>query len=79
MYQHLVEVINHIILHCPDKGLDQFEEISYLLKNKDDINIKDFLQIEDDRYYSIPQSEQAQLMAKFIAKIRKVFDVTSLI
>jgi hypothetical protein len=79
LYQHLVEVINHIILHCPDKGLDQFEEISYLLKNKEDINIKDFLQIEDDRYYSIPQSEQAQLMAKFIAKIRKVFDVTSLI
>ena len=32
LYTHLVDVMNHIVMHCPDSGLDKFEEISYLLK-----------------------------------------------
>jgi hypothetical protein len=32
LYQHLVEVMNHIVTYCPDNGIDKFEEISYLLK-----------------------------------------------
>ncbi len=32
LYQHIVDVMNHIVTHCPDNGIDKFEEISYLLK-----------------------------------------------
>jgi hypothetical protein len=32
LYQHLVEVMNFIVTHTPDNGIDKFEEISYLLK-----------------------------------------------
>lgn len=32
LYQHLIEVMNHIVMHCPENGLDKFEEISVLLK-----------------------------------------------
>lgn len=39
LYQHLVDIMNYIVMHCPDKGLDQFEEISYLLKHKDSVDI----------------------------------------
>ena len=41
-----MEVINHIILHSPEEGLEKFEEISYLLKNKANIDMKNFLKID---------------------------------
>jgi hypothetical protein len=39
LYEHITEVINHIVKYCPDKSIERFEEISYLLKNKDTVAI----------------------------------------
>jgi hypothetical protein len=36
LYQHLVDVMNHMVSHFPDNGIDKFEEISYLLKQERD-------------------------------------------
>ena len=54
LYSHIVEIIDHIVTHCPDEGLDKLEEISYLLKNKEKINMKDFLKVDGDIHYSKP-------------------------
>jgi hypothetical protein len=35
LYKHISDIMNHIIVHCPDEALNKLEEISYLLKNKD--------------------------------------------
>ena len=35
LYDHLGEIIDHIVLHCPDQSLDKLEEISYLIKKND--------------------------------------------
>lgn len=40
LYTHLVEIMNHIVMHCPDSGLEKFEEISYLLKQQRDGKIE---------------------------------------
>jgi hypothetical protein len=40
--------MNHIVVHCPEEGLEKFEEISYLLKHKNHLEIKDFLKISED-------------------------------
>jgi hypothetical protein len=47
-----VEAINHIVLHCPEEGLDKFEEISYLLKNKDTVKMEKFLLTGVDKPYA---------------------------
>ena len=52
LYQHLVEVVNHIVMHCPESGLDKFEEISYLLKHKDHLNINKFLKVTESYLYN---------------------------
>ena len=55
LYSHLVEVTNHIVMHCPESGLDKFEEISYLLKQQRDGKIEslsDFLKVSEERTYS---------------------------
>ena len=52
LYQHLVEVVNHIIMHCPENGLDKFEEISYLLKHKETMDINKFLKVTESYLYN---------------------------
>ena len=32
LYKHLCSVMNHIVKHCPEEGLNKLEEISYLQK-----------------------------------------------
>jgi hypothetical protein len=34
-----MDVINHIVKYSPEKAIERFEEISYLLKNKDTLAI----------------------------------------
>jgi hypothetical protein len=79
LYQHLVDVMNHIVTHCPDNGIDKFEEISYLLKLQRDGKIKslsDFLLISENRAYSIPGKALHGDTEKYLAKAKKMFDVS---
>jgi hypothetical protein len=39
LYEHVMDVINHIVKYSPEKAIERFEEISYLLKNKDTLAI----------------------------------------
>jgi len=63
-------------MHCPESGLDKFEEISYLNKHKDSIDMNEFLNIVEDRYYSKPGAEQALAISSFIEKVKKYYDVS---
>ena len=75
LYQHLVEVVNHIVMHCPDKGLDQFEEISYLLKHSDTINMEHFLRIAETDYYNSPSIYYKEVVEKYAQHAKKFFEV----
>lgn len=33
--EHIVKIIDTIVHSCPDKALERFEEISYLIKHSD--------------------------------------------
>lgn len=79
LYQHLVDVVNHIVLHCPDEGLDKFEEISYLIKNKESIDMNEFLKITGDNNYSKPDVDMRELTIKYIQKAKKIFEVIYLL
>ncbi len=76
LYTHLVEVVNHLVMHCPDTALDKFEEVSFLLKNKDSIDMKEFLNVEEDRPYSRYSEDIADLTKDFLNKAKKYFDVS---
>ena len=76
LYEHLVEVVDHIVLHCPDEGLDKIEEISFLLKNQDKISMEDYLRVDGNNHYSKPNSEIRELTMKYLSKAKKVFEVS---
>ena len=49
LYAHLQKVFEKLILHNPDRALERFEEISYMVKQGMDLN--EFLKCEDIRDY----------------------------
>ena len=43
--------MSKLILHYPDQSFNKLEEVSYLLRNEDTLNIEDFLRVSDFRNY----------------------------
>ena len=79
LYTHLVETMNHIVMHCPEQGLEKFEEISYLLKQQRDGKIEslsEFLKLSDERSYSKAGRDESTV--KYLQKARKFFDVSKM-
>jgi hypothetical protein len=63
-------------MHCPENGLDKFEEISYLLKKKEDYDINEFLKVVEKYLYNSPSVEHYYLTDNFIKNARKFFSVS---
>ena len=79
LYQHLVDVMNHIVSHCPENGIDKFEEISYLLKLQREgkiTSLSEFLKIAEDRSYSRPAKVEAGA-EKYLQKAQKLWSVSN--
>ena len=66
-------MLNHLVLSCPDKALERFEEVSYLIKNKDRLAIEEFLTVESSRRYSRHCADTARGTKASIEEARKFF------
>ena len=49
LYKHLQKMFSHMILNSPDKALERFEEISWIIKQGKDPS--ELLKCEDNRDY----------------------------
>ena len=77
LYDHIINVINHIVECCPDKALERFEEISHLLKNKDTLAIKEFIRLEESRSHCSFDPARAKATQQVI-DLTKTFFVSRL-
>lgn len=77
LFAHLTDIMNHISTHCPDQAMDKLEEISYLIKNKENIDMSQFLKVAEDRKYSQADKCLAEQTKDAIIKARKFFEVSS--
>ena len=57
LYQHMSDIMGHIVVHCPDDALNKIEEISYLLKNKNTLAIEEWLKVNEIHNYAKPADE----------------------
>jgi len=60
LYDHLTDVIDQLVMHYPDQALLKFEEVSYLLKNRDTIKIEEFIKTQVTQLYSLPDSQGSE-------------------
>lgn len=70
LYNHLLEVFSLLIKHYPDDALDKIEEVSYLIKNKENKKLTDWLLVEELRNCQ----RQSKNLEEFIGKARKLFE-----
>ena len=76
LYDHIVEVLNRLVASCPDKALERFEEVSYLIKNKDTLALEEFVKVCESRDYCIANEEVAKGTQAHIDKVRGLFEVS---
>jgi hypothetical protein len=60
----------------PDEALQRLEEVSYLVKNKDNKNIEEFLRIQDKRLYAAPNAAVSKATGKSVDSVLKMVYVS---
>jgi iron only hydrogenase large subunit-like protein len=76
LYQHLNETLSTLCMFYPDEALQRLEEVSYLVKNKDNKNIEEFLRIQDKRMYAAPDAAVSKATGKSIDSVLKMVYVS---
>jgi len=77
LYDHIVKVVDRIVLSCPDQAIERFEEISYLIKHSDSLKLEEFVKITDERPYARHNGEIAQRTQASIESLRSMFPTSS--
>jgi len=76
LYEHVSQVMSHIVQHCPRDSLNKFEEVSYLIKKQNSINIDDFLKTRVAKDYAQPADESTKAStSQSISEAKKFFTV----
>ena len=73
IYDHVVQVIDRIVRSCPDKAVERFEEISYLVKQHNQSRLESFVRCFDKRDYACHCKDMAQSTEASIEELRKLF------
>lgn len=79
LHKHLTDMMNHIVIHCPEDSLNKLEEISYLIKHGDSLAIEDFLKVNESRLYAHPSTDDTTESTQSIIDDSKKFFKVSLI
>lgn len=43
LFDHIIEVMDFLVINYPDEAILRFEEVSYLIKKNDPVKLKQFL------------------------------------
>jgi len=62
---------------CPDRAIERFEEISYLIRNSDTLNLEDFVRCCDERGYAKHCADMAEGTQAGITELRALFQSSS--
>lgn len=80
LYGHVRKVMSHIVKHCPHKGVEDLEEISYLLKNSGKgakVKKEEFLKTSIVKAYAAPADEScAKATSEVIETTQPMFKVS---
>ena len=69
LHEHIIKVLDKLVNSCPDRALERFEEISYLLKNDDKLVLEDFIKTAENREYCVGCKETAKDTEGHIAEV----------
>ena len=77
LYDHIVKVVDRIVHSCPDRALERFEEISYLIKNADVLKLEEFVRCDVQTNYARHSDDTRDGTQESLEALRKMFASTS--
>ena len=75
LYEHVIDVMDFLVINYPNEALEKFEEVSYLIKKGSIEKLEEFLCTEDKRTYAQHCPATAGVTAKYIARASAFFQV----
>ena len=72
LYDHIVDVVDKIVQYCPDKAIESFEEISYLVKQGDRVKLEEFIKTRETRDYAVHDDQVAFGTKETIARLKQL-------
>lgn len=51
LFDHIIEVMDFLVVNYPDEAILRFEEVSYLIKRNDPSKLKQFLKTQESKRY----------------------------
>jgi hypothetical protein len=79
LYEHVIDVMDFLVINYPDEALEKFEEVSYLIKLGSIEKLEQFLCTEDRRTYSQHCPAAAKVTASYIERVNGFFQVIIII
>ncbi len=70
LYDHIVEVVDRIVMSCPHKAIQCFEEVSYLIKNGDRVKLEEFIRVNENTNYAVHCDQTAAGTKDTITRLR---------
>ena len=73
LYEHVIDVMDFLVVNYPFEALEKFEEVSYLIKQGSIEKLEKFLCTEDRRNYARHCDAQAKATSKYIERANAFF------
>jgi hypothetical protein len=66
LYDHIIEVMDFLVVNYPCDALSKFEEVSYLIKEGDEAKIRQFLKTQEHKRYAAHSESTAKATQQFL-------------
>lgn len=76
LYDHVVDVMDFLVLNYPHQALLKFEEVSYLIKAGDVDKLQAFLTTQRNLNYARHDAKAAQATKPYLDRAAAFFEVT---
>lgn len=76
LYEHIVEVMDFLVVNYPDEALIKFEEVSYLIKQQDEHKMHKFLRSSAKKYNARHNEHFAKHIQPYLDRVTKFYTVS---
>lgn len=68
LYDHIVEVMDFLVVHYPQDAILKFEEVSYLIKTGDEAKLKQFLKTQESKRYAAHSDSTTKATSAYLER-----------
>jgi len=76
LYDHIVDVMDFLVVNYPTDAIKRFEEVSYLIKKGDETKLKQFLKTCESKRYAAHSDSTAKVTQGYLQRASALTSVS---